>query len=100
MKDKIILPLSAPQAQIVPVNNQPEVARVERTLSFLAGGWLLYQSLKKMAKFPVIGLQGLATSGFLLYRGATGQWPSYHRLQRITGLTAAETPTVVMQVLH
>lgn len=52
----------------------------ERALSLLAGGYLLYKSLKNIAKHPIMGLQGAAASGVLLYRGATGVCPVYERL--------------------
>ncbi|HWW38121.1 MAG TPA: hypothetical protein VNZ46_02370, partial [Pedobacter sp.] len=38
----------------------------ERVVSLLAGGWLLFESLKNMKKHPLIGLQVAAASGLLL----------------------------------
>ncbi|EDM38014.1 hypothetical protein PBAL39_16354 [Pedobacter sp. BAL39] len=52
----------------------------ERIVSALAGGWLLYKSLKNIGKHPVMGLQGAAAAGLLLYRGATGVCPVYKKL--------------------
>lgn len=52
----------------------------ERIFSALAGGWLLYKSLKSLGKHPLLGLQGAAAAGLLLYRGATGVCPLYDRL--------------------
>lgn len=52
----------------------------ERALSILAGGYLLYKSLKKITTHPLLGIQGAAAGGLLLYRGATGVCPVYQRL--------------------
>jgi uncharacterized membrane protein len=56
----------------------------ERILSMLAGGWLLYNSLKKLGSHPFLGLQGAAAGGLLLYRGTTGVCPIYKRLGKDT----------------
>ncbi|MES2458747.1 MAG: SRPBCC family protein [Bacteroidota bacterium] len=56
----------------------------ERLVSVLAGGWLLYKSLKNIGKHPFVGLQGVAASGLLLYRGATGVCPLYKQLGKDT----------------
>jgi len=99
MKNQVILPLTHPvPAPLLTTADQRNLHRVERTLSLLAGGWLLYKSLKKMANFPVAGLQGIATSGFLFYRGATGEWPTYRGLNRLAGIPAAKAPTVILKV--
>jgi len=52
----------------------------ERIVSVLAGGWLLYKSLKNIGKHPIVGLQGAAAAGLLLYRGTTGVCPVYQKL--------------------
>lgn len=52
----------------------------ERTISFLAGSYLLYKSLKNITKHPLLGLQGAAAGGLLIYRGASGVCPLYQRL--------------------
>lgn len=56
------------------------IDQAERLISALAGGWLLYKSLKNIVKHPIMGLQGSAAAGLLLYRGATGVCPIYDRL--------------------
>ena len=61
----------------------------ERIISVVAGGWLLYKSLKNLAKHPLIGLQGTAAAGLLLYRGATGICPIYKKLDKDTTDPAA-----------
>ncbi len=52
----------------------------ERIVSVLAGSWLLYKSLKNMFRHPLLGLQGTAAGGLLLYRGVTGICPLYKQL--------------------
>lgn len=99
MTNEVILPLIRPVPEpMIRTKEQQNLKRVERVLSLLAGGWLLYKSLKKMANFPVAGLQGLATSGFLFYRGATGEWPTYQGLNRLAGIPVAKAPTVVLRI--
>ena len=70
----------------------------ERALSLLAGSYLLYKSLKNITKHPILGLQGAAASGLLIYRGATGVCPLYKRLNMDTtdpeAIHIAETITV------
>jgi len=56
----------------------------ERIVSVLAGSWLLYKSLKNMGKHPLIGLQGAAAAGLMLYRGATGVCPVYQQIGKDT----------------
>jgi uncharacterized membrane protein len=56
----------------------------ERIISLLAGSWLLYKSLKKAAKHPVLSVQGAAAGGLLLYRGVTGVCPIYKQLDKDT----------------
>ena len=56
----------------------------ERILSVLAGGWLLYKSLKKIGRHPFLALQGAAAGGLMLYRGATGICPVYQQLGKDT----------------
>lgn len=56
----------------------------ERLISVLAGGWLLYKSLKNLGKHPIVGIQGVATAGFMLYRGATGICPVYEKIGKDT----------------
>jgi len=56
----------------------------ERIISLLAGSWLLYKSLKNIGKHPLLGLQGAAASGLLIYRGATGVCPIYKQLDKDT----------------
>lgn len=46
----------------------------ERVVSAVAGGWLLYQSLKKGGSGRLIKA---LTGGFLLYRASTGNCPGY-----------------------
>ncbi|RZM17761.1 MAG: DUF2892 domain-containing protein, partial [Pedobacter sp.] len=58
----------------------PNIDTSERALSLIGGGLLLYKSIKNMASHPLLGLQGVAASGLLLYRGATGVCPVYQRL--------------------
>jgi uncharacterized membrane protein len=56
----------------------------ERVVSLLAGSWLLYKSLKNITSHPLIGLQGAAAAGLLVYRGATGICPIYKKLDKDT----------------
>lgn len=56
----------------------------ERIASLLAGSWLLYKSIKKMGKHPLLGLQGVAAGGLMFYRGATGVCPVYRQLGKDT----------------
>lgn len=56
----------------------------ERIVSVLAGGWLLYKSVKKMSKHPFLGLHGVAAGGLMLYRGATGVCPVYKQIGKDT----------------
>ncbi|WP_256003983.1 MULTISPECIES: SRPBCC family protein [Pedobacter] len=56
----------------------------ERLVSVLAGGWLLYNSLKKLGKHPILALGGVAAGGMMLYRGATGVCPVYTYLDKDT----------------
>ncbi|MFI5453407.1 DUF2892 domain-containing protein [Pedobacter sp. UC225_61] len=52
----------------------------ERALSFLGGTYLLYKSLKLITNRPLLALEGVAASGLLIYRGATGVCPVYRAL--------------------
>lgn len=56
----------------------------ERIVSVLAGGWLLYKSLKKIGTHPILGLQGAVAGGLMLYRGATGVCPVYQQIGKDT----------------
>lgn len=56
----------------------------ERVVSLLAGTWLLYKSLKKIGRHPLLGIQGVAAGGMMLYRGATGVCPVYKYLGKDT----------------
>jgi len=56
----------------------------ERIISLLAGSWLLYKSLQKIGKHPLLGLQGAAAGGLMLYRGATGVCPVYQKIGKDT----------------
>ena len=56
----------------------------ERLISVLAGGWLLYKSLKNLRRHPFLGVQGIAAGGMMLYRGATGVCPVYNYLDKDT----------------
>ncbi|MGF1924352.1 MAG: YgaP-like transmembrane domain, partial [Bacteroidia bacterium] len=61
-------------------NPDTNIDNGERALSIIAGGYLLYKSLKKITKHPLMGVQGVAAGGMLLYRGVTGVCPIYKRL--------------------
>ncbi|HKG07966.1 MAG TPA: YgaP-like transmembrane domain, partial [Pedobacter sp.] len=56
----------------------------ERIISVLAGSWLLYKSLKNVGTHPLLGLQGAAAAGLMLYRGATGICPVYQQIGKDT----------------
>ncbi|WGQ10806.1 SRPBCC family protein [Pedobacter gandavensis] len=56
----------------------------ERIISMIAGGWLLYKSLKNTGKSPILGLQGSAATGLMLYRGVSGVCPIYKKLNKDT----------------
>jgi uncharacterized membrane protein len=56
----------------------------ERIVSLLAGSWLLYKSVKNIGRHPLIGIQGAAAGGLLIYRGATGICPIYKQLDKDT----------------
>lgn len=56
----------------------------ERIISLLAGSWLLYKSIKKIGKHPILAFQGAAAGGLMLYRGATGICPLYQQLGKDT----------------
>lgn len=58
----------------------PNMDNGERALSVLAGSYLLYKSLRNIVKHPLLGFQGAAAGGLLIYRGATGVCPLYQRL--------------------
>ncbi len=77
---------------------QPNIDTSERTLSILAGSYLLYKSLKNIVSHPFLGIQGAAAGGLLLYRGATGVCPIYQKLDIDTtdpqAITISETITV------
>ncbi|MFD0941050.1 SRPBCC family protein [Pedobacter boryungensis] len=70
----------------------------ERALSFLGGTYLLYKSFKLITTHPVLALEGVAASGLLIYRGATGVCPVYRALDIDTtdpeALQITETLTV------
>jgi len=53
----------------------------ERALSILAGGFLIYKSLKNVIKHPLLAIQGTAVGGLLVYRGTTGVCPLYRKLE-------------------
>lgn len=61
----------------------------ERIISLLAGGWLLYKSLKNIGNSPILGLQGSAAAGLMIYRGASGVCPIYKKLNKDTTDPAA-----------
>lgn len=81
LKDRILTGLS--ELSIAPTGKE-NIDQGERIISVLAGGWLLYKSLKHLGKHPFLGLQGVAASGLMLYRGATGVCPVYTRLDKDT----------------
>jgi uncharacterized membrane protein len=56
----------------------------ERIVSVLAGSYLLYKSFKSLTSHPLLGLQGLAAGGYMIYRGATGVCPVYEKLGKDT----------------
>ena len=56
----------------------------ERILSVIAGGYLLYKGIKNLGRHPLLGLQGAATGGYMIYRGATGVCPIYTQLGKDT----------------
>lgn len=62
------------------ITSRQNIDQGERLFSALAGGWLLYKSLKKLGRHPLLSLQGTAAAGLLLYRGATGFCPLYKQL--------------------
>jgi uncharacterized membrane protein len=70
----------------------------ERFLSLIGGSYLLYKSLKNSIDHPLLAIQGLAASGLLIYRGATGICPVYERLGKDTtdpeAITITETIVV------
>lgn len=67
------------EIDLKPVGDQ-NIDTGERILSIVGGTYLLYKSLKKLGKHPLLAIQGTAASGLLLYRGATGVCPIYQRL--------------------
>lgn len=76
-----------------PTADQKNIDQGERIVSVLAGSWLLYKSIKKMGKYPLLGLQGAAAGGLMLYRGATGICPIYKQLGKDTSDPQAITIT-------
>lgn len=76
-----------------PTADQKNIDQGERIVSVLAGSWLLYKSIKKMGKYPLLGLQGAAAGGLMLYRGATGICPVYKQLGKDTSDPQAITIT-------
>ncbi|TKC10943.1 DUF2892 domain-containing protein [Pedobacter polaris] len=70
----------------------------ERALSLIMDSYLLYKSLKSITRHPLIGIQGAAASGLLIYRGATGVCPVYKKLDIDTtdpqAINISETITV------
>lgn len=68
----------------LPTTGKENIDQGERIVSLLAGSWLLYNSLKKIGKHPILGLQGAAAGGLMLYRGATGVCPLYQKLGKDT----------------
>ncbi len=58
----------------------PNIDNGERALSLIAGSYLFYKSIKSIFNHPLLGIQGVAASGLLLYRGATGVCPIYQKL--------------------
>lgn len=61
----------------------------ERIVSLIGGTWLVWKSLKKIGRHPLLGLQGAAAGGLMLYRGVTGYCPVYNRLNIDTSDTRA-----------
>ncbi|RYY52235.1 MAG: DUF2892 domain-containing protein [Chitinophagaceae bacterium] len=68
----------------------PNIDNGERALSVLAGSYLLYKSLRNIVKHPLLGFQGVAAGGLLIYRGATGVCPLYQRL----GIDTTDTQAI------
>ena len=70
----------------------------ERAISVIGGSYLLYKSLKNIISHPLLAAHGIATSGLLLYRGATGICPLYQKLDIDTtdpqAINITETITV------
>lgn len=81
-----------------PTAGQKNIDQGERIVSVLAGSWLLYKSIKKMGKYPLLGLQGAAAGGLMLYRGATGICPVYKQLGKDTSDPQAITITETIMV--
>ncbi len=79
-------------------NTNTNMDNGERAFSILTGSYLFYKSLKKIGRHPLLGIQGLAAGGLLLYRGATGVCPVYKRLDIDTSdpqaILISETITV------
>ena len=76
----------------------PNIDAGERAISVIGGGFLLYKSLKNITKHPFLAVQGIAASGLLFYRGATGICPVYQKLDIDTtdaqAINIAESITV------
>jgi uncharacterized membrane protein len=56
----------------------------ERVFSLIAGSYLLFKSFKNIVKHPFLAVNGMAASGFLIYRGATGICPIYQKIGKDT----------------
>ncbi len=79
-------------------SGQENIDQSERIFSIVAGSYLLYKSLKNITKHPILAAHGVASSGLLLYRGATGICPIYERMGKNTtdpeAINITETLTV------
>src|SRR6476660_1654391 len=79
-------------------NASPNLDQGERLLSIVGGAYLFYKSIKNLPKHPLLGIQGAAASGLLLYRGATGICPIYQKMGLDTtdpqAINISETITV------
>lgn len=82
MKNKVFNTLVL--SRILQNKGDENIDQAERLLSVGLGGYLLYQSIRKIGHHPFIGLQGIAVSGLMLYRGATGVCPVYQQLGKNT----------------
>ncbi|RZK80947.1 MAG: DUF2892 domain-containing protein [Pedobacter sp.] len=65
-------------------NELANIDQGERALSLVAGTYLFYKGITNIVSHPLLGLQGAAAGGLLLYRGATGVCPIYKRLGKDT----------------
>lgn len=80
MKSEIIDKITTGIEGILEDKGNTNIDTSERIASVLAGTFLLYKGIKNLGKHPILGFNGAAAGGLLLYRGVTGTCPVYEKL--------------------